>query len=370
MRWVPILLVLASAVPGCTEGTAPTTPIEARAFVAEVEWRTHRLSLTLDGPWPYLAADGTELLGYRLQTLPLEEGDQWLATTEWFDADLRLVRRDVHCGWAGGADCSVELRSWIDLQEPPHFWRPYSGNLSGPHGIGWADLQGTVYVRDGAMLPVGEPDDLGRSFRRLSYAEGDVLAGADKTPVLPPTEGPWPNPMFPGADTDFLRLGFTPLEALDALKLQRPDVAVSLATGGCVTGFKARTPDLVGSTLPGEASVFIAVTKDDTSRLYQFTAVRAGPSRVFTPVGEREVQRPGTASCSELQQSPWPPLDATGMMERACRIPTHAERLLDFSTGILGSPPGAPFAFVCQSAHGTATFDANRGFGIMMQRAA
>lgn len=325
-----LAFVLGLLIPlaGCLDDAPPATRIEAFRATYELEDGS-QFTLVLDGPFDRVGSDLVQRPAYRLRTEPTDP-DSWDAKeAQHLDGTLRLVRDEgcgIFYGTADGIVCERTSVHWLgdfvpgfDLTLTGAFW-PL---LDHPDlAVSW---RGTTQIiqRDDFCYEyeAGKPVPVRNCAGELRLVAYDA-APLPEIPAWPdqssrPAAGPRANELFPGAESDLQGFGYTPLDALAALRSNSAEAAGKLAGGGCVVttllghGSGGFGGPLVVSNLetPLSNTSFTVQQADGTGRVkYTVRWVRdaLGQERFSTQVDTNLPDAQGGPTCPELAAQPWP----------------------------------------------------------------
>jgi hypothetical protein len=338
MRAALAVLVLAAAplLAGCAQAPSPPAFVP-EAFEAVMEYdlpwgnRVGRIHVSLS-PTTSLAADLALRPAYELRHGYPSSGDApgspgvpgtFRAT---LDGSLWQVRLDA-CPAQEGEPCEGHRLQYHEPREPPLGYGlpllvPPGSEGRTDHADGSVAINGHRYA-PGRLLPDvldASGEEGPGSFRLVEYRAGAPLAPIPPWPAPPE---PLPNEtaawaMFPGEDRDLFGAGWTPLEALEALR-RDPEAAAILDGGGCVVRFDAahrpRVGPLAGLQRDQAAAGFLLQDRDGASSRW---SMARDPGLV--PQGWTEPERdqgfpfPSEVGCDRMAAGPRPRLDAAQAM--------------------------------------------------------
>lgn len=363
MRWAPacVAAILATTVwAGCSGPVLPAIPARLESFRAMYGYSDVAVTfnITFDGPFDFLASDTTRHPGYRLVTdhgfhpkkpqpgviqVPVRD-------TKVLDGTLQVVRRSHTCSMSSS---SCEASSiWWDGRESQWYVRDPS---LGP-GIIRTDTNHTVQGPEGPATywetTIAEYDSLpapvrithidrwaGRTYaiERRSYEAGEALPSIAPWPSAHvPGNGPWVNPLFPGADQDLLQVGASPLAAFQRLAEIRPDVAAAMATGGCVVGFDADVHDPAAGAMRETRMTFVVQDAEGATMAPAIRWHEVAPTVwVLSPLVLDTAAPPAKRTCAEQAATPWPAVSVADLVETwSSWHPDADDRLEDLTVGL------------------------------------
>lgn len=328
------LLVFCLLLPlaGCL-GSAEKASPRIEGFTAIYERDGEPVSiLVLDGPHDRLGPDLDMRPAYRLRLEGIPADPLWSRDADYIDGAGQLVRRNGcsifsdHCErysvkwkptFVGGYDLPVHGAFW-PFSESPNLTKSWRGDTLVIERVTPGGTMSCWMYEGMKPVPVRSCDG---EVKLTSYESFDLAAIAPwPSESANPARGPAKNELFPGADQDLQGFGFSPLDALAALKLNSAQAASKLDAGGCVlTTLLGHGSGGFGIGFPNSllerpvANISFTVQDDATSRVkYTLTWVEdhVGTKRFSTRVHENSPDRQGGPSCSELKAAPWPAIGA------------------------------------------------------------
>jgi hypothetical protein len=382
---VAALVLLAGLTPGCIEGRG-TDPGAAASFLAGLRLAAEReISVELGPPVDVLDREGLHRPAYELIVWGDNEPDDF-EFREYINERWEVVRRDHLCTEIREGRCEYAIARWLAAGSLPSY------------GVGWlrrvVEGEGRIHynafdadlyllanvLREGdsivlAVHGASRPDDpharsmMGRyeyvsgetmprrftssnggsDFVRTSYQSAAQLRTLPAWPSLaPPSLGATERSglLFPGADADWDRLGFTAEHALAWLQNESARARGMLAQGGCTVHYAYYKNVRQTSAVPPLGSVLtnnvtrIELTLTDAGghgATWTFEWVRTALESTFRNLEEEPAEG---SPCQDARRSPWPTLRAQDFVATADSLVTIRRGASTFSHALASNVYG------------------------------
>ncbi|HUR25675.1 MAG TPA: hypothetical protein VM327_06660 [Candidatus Thermoplasmatota archaeon] len=358
LRFLLLLVGSALAVAGCA-APHPVATAAPEAFTAVYEYqlswgdRHGFVNVTLAGPVNALARDfethPAYVFTWEFPSSDLGPVPHALSHYEAvLDATLQVVRTRT-CLAADDRPCDTRSTTWPDSGHSglfqyglPTTMPPGSPGRT-DHEDGSVDIDGMHYAPH-RLVPdfIDLTSTAGPEWLRLT----EYHAGASLPPI-----GVWPSlpallanetaswTMFPGDGDDLFGAGWTPLDALAAVR-QDPEAAAILAEGGCVVGFDAQhrhDGSATAGALRRDGAYVDFLLQDRQGATTRWSLSRNNGLTSIAGTGWSEPERsegwpfPSKRGCEEMATGPAPRLDARQALDATSRFVTLEDRDLHFS---------------------------------------